>query len=129
MVVTIVGARPQFIKVAAVSRAIKAYQRLTEMLVHTGKHYDANTSDVFFDEVQIWGPYRHLGGGVSSRGQMTDASWRGSNRCCSQTGRTDCRPMATNSTLAGVLAVIGHTHSYCAYRGYSAGIQLPDRRK
>ena len=47
-VVTIVGARPQFIKAAAVSRVLRAKPGVHEMLVHTGQHYDENMSDVFF---------------------------------------------------------------------------------
>ena len=45
---TVVGARPQFIKAAAVSRAIAQTKGITEVLVHTGQHYDSNMSDVFF---------------------------------------------------------------------------------
>jgi UDP-GlcNAc3NAcA epimerase len=57
-ILTVLGARPQFIKAAAVSRAI-AMQRaagnkeIEEIIVHTGQHYDANMSDVFFEELEI----------------------------------------------------------------------------
>ena len=47
-IVTVVGARPQFIKAATVSRAIAGRAGLREILVHTGQHYDANMSEVFF---------------------------------------------------------------------------------
>lgn len=46
---TVIGARPQFIKAAAVSRVIAERDDLAEVIVHTGQHYDANMSDVFFD--------------------------------------------------------------------------------
>ena len=49
-VVSIVGARPQFIKAAAVSRSVRATPGLEEVLVHTGQHYDDNMSRVFFGE-------------------------------------------------------------------------------
>lgn len=50
-IVTIIGARPQFIKAAAFSRAITGKHE--EILVHTGQHFDANMSDVFFEELKI----------------------------------------------------------------------------
>ena len=52
-ILTIVGARPQFIKAAAVSRAIRATDGLSEVMVHTGQHFDPNMSDVFFEELDI----------------------------------------------------------------------------
>ena len=52
-VLTIVGARPQFIKAAAVSRAIRETDGLSEVMIHTGQHFDPNMSDVFFDELDI----------------------------------------------------------------------------
>lgn len=70
-IVTIVGARPQFIKAAAVSRAIRnefAHQ-VSEVLVHTGQHYDANMSEVFFEELGIPHPKYNLEISVDSTGQ------------------------------------------------------------
>ena len=52
-IVTIVGARPQFIKAAVVSRAIKKRNGMQEVIVHTGQHYDNNMSDIFFDEMLL----------------------------------------------------------------------------
>ncbi len=48
-IVSVVGARPQFIKAAAVTRVLRATEGVKEILVHTGQHYDANMSDVFFE--------------------------------------------------------------------------------
>lgn len=71
-IVTVVGARPQFIKAAVVSRALARHrQHVQEVLVHTGQHYDANMSDVFFDELDIPRPAYHLGIGGGSHGQNT----------------------------------------------------------
>jgi UDP-GlcNAc3NAcA epimerase len=71
-VITVVGARPQFIKAAVVSRALARHrQDVREVLVHTGQHYDANMSDVFFDELDIPRPGYHLGIGGGSHGQNT----------------------------------------------------------
>lgn len=69
---TVIGARPQFIKAAVVSRAFKEHrQDVCEVLVHTGQHYDANMSDVFFNELNIPKPDHNLGIGGGTHGQNT----------------------------------------------------------
>lgn len=68
-IVTVVGARPQFIKAAAGSRILR--QKYTEILVHTGQHYDVNMSDVFFEEMNIPRPDYNLGVSGGSHGEMT----------------------------------------------------------
>lgn len=68
-IVTVVGARPQFIKAAAVSREIRKYA--DEVLVHTGQHYDSNMSDVFFEELAIQRPDYYLGVGSGSHAKQT----------------------------------------------------------
>ena len=68
---TVIGARPQFIKAATVSRVVRGRQDITETLVHTGQHYDADMSDIFFDELAIPRPDRQLGIGGGLHGQMT----------------------------------------------------------
>ncbi|MDR0801627.1 non-hydrolyzing UDP-N-acetylglucosamine 2-epimerase [Fluviicola sp.] len=70
-IVTILGARPQFIKAAAVSSVFSKY--FDEVLVHTGQHYDPNMSDVFFEELNIPNPKYHLNIGSGSHGAMTGA--------------------------------------------------------
>jgi UDP-GlcNAc3NAcA epimerase len=74
-IVTILGARPQFIKAGSVSREILRQQQagldVTEVIVHTGQHYDANMSDVFFTEMQIPKPDYFLGIGGKTHGAMT----------------------------------------------------------
>lgn len=69
-IITVIGARPQFIKAAVVSRAIKNKGH-QEILVHTGQHYDAHMSDVFFQELALPTPHYHLGIGGLSHGAMT----------------------------------------------------------
>ena len=68
--VTVIGARPQFIKAAAVSEVARS-SGVTEALVHTGQHYDENMSDVFFEELQIPKPAYHLGVGSGTHGAQT----------------------------------------------------------
>jgi len=52
-IVTIIGARPQFIKAAVVSRVFATSKDVTEIIVHTGQHFDSNMSDIFFEEMCI----------------------------------------------------------------------------
>lgn len=74
-ILTVIGARPQFIKAGSVSREIIRQQQagadIQEVIVHTGQHYDTNMSDVFFDEMQIPKPDYFLGIGGKSHGAMT----------------------------------------------------------
>ena len=77
-IATLIGARPQFIKAAAVSRAISEHNRqslngshLTEIIIHTGQHYDENMSDIFFQELQIPKPNYCLDFHELSHGAMT----------------------------------------------------------
>lgn len=70
-IITIIGARPQFIKAAAVSNTLRHH--FNEILVHTGQHYDANMSDVFFEELSIPKPNYHLNIGSGNHGAQTGA--------------------------------------------------------
>jgi len=76
-IVTIVGARPQFVKAATVSRAIREYNRenpaagIHEIIIHTGQHYDENMCQVFFDQLDIPRPDHNLEIGGGSHGAMT----------------------------------------------------------
>jgi len=74
-VLTVVGARPQFVKAAVVSRAIAAMSRegaaIDEIIVHTGQHYDANMSEVFFEEMRIPRPQHNLDIHEGTHGAMT----------------------------------------------------------
>jgi len=104
-VLTVIGARPQFIKAAAVSRKFGESAGVTEILVHTGQHYDANMSDVFFQELSIPAPAYHLGVGSGSHGAQTGRMLEKIEEVI-QHERPDIVLVYgdTNSTLAGSLA-------------------------
>lgn len=70
-IVTIVGARPQFIKSATLSRHIAKCEHINEIVIHTGQHYDTNMSELFFKEMDILKPKYHLGVSSASHAKMT----------------------------------------------------------
>lgn len=105
-IVTIVGARPQFIKAAAVSREILKHPgRLVEVMVHTGQHYDPNMSQVFFDELEIPAPKYNLEVSGGTHGAMTGRMLEGIEQILLEE-KPDWVLIYgdTNSTLAGALA-------------------------
>ena len=103
--VTVVGARPQFIKAAVGSRVLRREHQ--EILVHTGQHHDANMSDVFFSEMDIPRPDYNLGIAGGSHGQMTGKMLMGIEEILLQE-KPDYLIVYgdTNSTLAGALAAV-----------------------
>lgn len=109
---SIVGARPQFIKAGAVRRALErwnqsvpASRRLEDVLVHTGQHYDYNMSSVFFEELQIPEPNYNLGVGSDSHGRQTGLMIAAIENVLLQEEPDLVIVYGdTNSTLAGVLA-------------------------
>lgn len=108
-IVTLVGARPQFIKAATVSRIIvRDYpDKIEEILVHTGQHYDDNMSQVFFDELDIPQPKYNLEIAGGGHGEMT-----GRMLAALEGVLLEEKPDwvlvygDTNSTLAGALAAV-----------------------
>lgn len=102
---TIIGARPQFIKAAAVSRAIASAGNVQEVIVHTGQHFDKNMSEVFFEEMQIPRPQYHLDIHSLSHGAMTGRMMEAIEQIV-QAEKPDYTMVYgdTNSTLAGALA-------------------------
>ena len=110
-IMTIVGARPQFIKAAVVSRAIEDNNRssvnrqIDEVLVHTGQHYDDNMSEVFFRQMHIPIPSYHLSIGGGSHGIMTGRMLESlENLMINEKPDMIMVYGDTNSTLAGALA-------------------------
>ncbi|PCJ69454.1 MAG: UDP-N-acetylglucosamine 2-epimerase (non-hydrolyzing) [Rhodobiaceae bacterium] len=104
-ITTIVGARPQFIKAAAISRAISRRSGIEEAIIHTGQHFDANMSDVFFSELKIPQPLHNLDIHGGAHGAMTGRMLKGIEDILIDE-QTDILLIYgdTNSTLAGALA-------------------------
>lgn len=111
-ILTIVGARPQFVKAAVVSRALRdtarkgtLRQQLQETILHTGQHFDENMSGVFFEELDIPRPDVHLNVSGGSHGAMTGEMLREVEKVI-LARKPDCILVYgdTNSTLAGALA-------------------------
>jgi UDP-N-acetylglucosamine 2-epimerase (non-hydrolysing) len=102
-VVTIIGARPQFVKAFAVSRVLR--ESHDEVLVHTGQHYDEELSDVFFEELGLPKPDYNLGVGSGSHGHQTAAMLSGIEEIVeSESPDAVLLYGDTNSTLAGAIA-------------------------
>src|SRR5438445_11437764 len=104
---TLIGARPQIIKAAALSRAIKNKyaDKIQEVIVHTGQHYDENMSQVFFDELEIPHPNYNLNTGSGSHGKQTASMLEGIEEILLKE-KPDCIILYgdTNSTLSGAIA-------------------------
>jgi UDP-GlcNAc3NAcA epimerase len=106
-ILTVIGARPQIIKASAISRAIKKYynQQINEVIVHTGQHYDANMSSVFFDELEIPHPNYNLNVGSGMHGEQTAKMIQGIEAIIlSESPNYLLVYGDTNSTLAGAIA-------------------------
>lgn len=104
-ILTVLGARPQFIKASVVSHAFRQSGQLQEVLVHTGQHFDANMSDVFFDELGMHKPDHYLDIHGGGHGAMTGRMLERLEQVM-QAERPDAVLVYgdTNSTLAGALA-------------------------
>lgn len=104
-ILTVLGARPQFIKASAVSRAMARVGGVLEVVVHTGQHFDANMSDVFFSELSMAAPKYNLGIHSGPHGAMTGQMLMGIEKILlKETPDAVLVYGDTNSTLAGALA-------------------------
>ena len=125
-VLSVVGARPQFVKLAPVCRAFDAAGDVEHVIVHTGQHYDAVMSDVFFDDLRIPAPDVHLGVGSGNHGAQTGAMLAGLEPVLLE-HRPDWTLVYgdTNSTIAAALAAVKH-HLPVAH--LEAGLRSFNRR-
>jgi UDP-GlcNAc3NAcA epimerase len=128
-ILTIVGARPQFVKAAVVSRAISQSSGIEEVIVHTGQHYDASMSSVFFEEMCIPHPKYHLAVGGLSHGAMTGRMIEKIEEVLiSEKPDWTLVYGDTNSTLAGALAAsklhVPVAHVEAGLRSYN--MEMPE---
>jgi len=128
-ILTIIGARPQFIKASVVSAAILKSLIVKEKIIHTGQHFDPNMSDVFFDQLGIPKPHYQLNINSGSHGSMTGRMLEAIEKICIE-DKPD-RLMVygdTNSTLAGALAAsklhIPVAHIEAGLRSFN--MQMPE---
>lgn len=103
-IITVIGARPQFVKATVVSRALGQKQNVREIIVHTGQHYDSNMSQIFFDELNIPDVSYHLNVGSGSQAKQTADMLVEIEKVLLQE-KPDCVLIYgdTNSTLAAAL--------------------------
>lgn len=128
-ILTVIGARPQFIKASVVSKAIQSSSILDEKIIHTGQHFDANMSNVFFDQLGIPKPHYQLDINSGSHGSMTGRMLEQIEKIC--LAEQPDRLMVygdTNSTLAGALAAaklhIPVAHIEAGLRSFN--MQMPE---
>ena len=128
-IITIIGARPQFVKAAALSRELSKHESIEEIIVHTGQHFDANMSEVFFEEMEIPKPKFNLAINSLSHGAMTGRMLEKIESLLLQE-KPDLLLVYgdTNSTLAGALAAkklhIKVAHVEAGLRSFN--MQMPE---
>jgi len=126
-ILTVVGARPQFVKAAAISRAIAARDGISEILVHTGQHFDPDMSQVFFDDLGLEPPRINLGIHDGGHGDMTGRMLAALERVIiAEQPDLVLVPGDTNSTLAGALAAaklhVPVAHLEAGLRSFNRGM-------
>ena len=125
-IISIVGARPQFIKAAAIARATAAFPQMRHTVLHTGQHYDQNMSEIFFSELEIPQPAHNIGVGSAPHGAQTGRMLEAIEQVLLQAIPDWVLVYGdTNSTLAGALAAV---KLHIATAHIEAGLRSYNRR-
>jgi UDP-GlcNAc3NAcA epimerase len=128
-IITVIGARPQFVKAAIVSQELSKNPCFKERIVHTGQHFDKNMSDIFFEEMEIPKPNYNLNINGLSHGAMTGQMLEGIEKVCAAEKPDFVMVYGdTNSTIAGALAAkkmgIGVIHIESGLRSFN--LNMPE---
>lgn len=123
-ILTILGARPQFVKAAMVSKSFTQSSVINELILHTGQHFDKNMSDIFFEEMEIPTPHYNLNINGLAHGAMTGQMLVGIEKACISEKPDYVMVYGdTNSTIAGALAAkkmgIGVIHIEAGLRSFN----------
>lgn len=133
-IVSVIGARPQFIKSAMVSKALCAYDSIAQVVIHTGQHYSPDMSDVFFSDLQLAPPAYNLHVGSGTHGEQTGTMMIGIEKILFEEKPEWVMVYGdTNSTLAGALAAaklnIRVAHVEAGLRSFNRGMPEEINRK
>ena len=134
LIMLVIGARPNFMKVAPVYRALEHRSTATSrLLVHTGQHYDDRMSHVFFDELGMPKPDVFLGVGSGSHGEQTAKAFAGSSRSSSRPsrhgGRRRRRQLDVAAALAAVKLHVPVTHIEAGLRSFDPAMPEEHNRR
>ena len=111
-IISVVGARPNFMKVAPIHRALQQYSQVQSLILHTGQHYDVNMSDVFFRDLRLPEPVFHLNVGSGSHAEQTGGVMIAYEKVCME-NRPD------------VIVVVGDVNSTVACALVGAKLHIP----
>ncbi len=133
-IVSVVGARPNFMKIAPLEKEFKKYELIRHVTVHTGQHYDKEMSDVFFQQLGLAPPEHHLGVGSGSHGEMTGRIMIEFEKVCQEV-KPDMVVVVgdVNSTIAAALVArkifIPVTHVEAGLRSFDESMPEEHNRR
>ena len=128
-IASIIGARPQFIKGAVVSAAIKRIEGLREFIIHSGQHYDYLMSEVFFQELKIDPPVYNLGVGSGNHGEQTGMMMQFLNLSWPLSNMPDFSSAERTSSFSEARSTIEPSENPIWYDSSTKDLDTPARSK